>query len=293
MSRCIVFLILILSFSCAPRGFQPIPGFEEATNRSLEKFFERYQNYNGRKIAVFDGDGTVLGQVPHYLADECMYEHAEIASVPAEKQKILEKLAPQSNVSIPYVIGRVEYFSGQSPQSLRETGQRCYDLYYKNKMYPPMKALVSELDKHGFEVWIVTASPEALYQGFLSRELKIPVTRIVGVKSEVHHGLTTTAIVEPVPQDQGKQHAIETFVQDRPQLVGGNSRGDREMIEYSSDLKMIINPDQHLAEGDTESMADYARREGWLVERIRDVREEGFPGISASKWKVKENRPRE
>lgn len=289
----VTLLSLALLFACRPRAFEGISGFKAESNKQLVGLFERYRDYTGRKIAVFDGDGTVLGQVPHYLADECMYEHAEVASVSPEKRKILEKLAPLSNVSIPYVIGRVEYFSGQSLQSLRETGQRCFDLYYKNKMYAPMKALAGELQRQGFEVWIVTASPEALYQGFLSRELGIPVTRIIGVKSEVQHGLTTNTIVQPVPQDAGKQHAIETFIQDRPQLVGGNSRGDREMIEYSSDLKMIINPDQHISEGDTESMADYARREGWLVERVRDVKEEGFPGISAKQWKVRENRPRE
>ena len=30
-----------------------------------------------RKVAVFDGDGTVMGQVPHYLADEALYQYAD------------------------------------------------------------------------------------------------------------------------------------------------------------------------------------------------------------------------
>lgn len=32
---------------------------------------------NTRKVAVFDGDGTVIGQVPYYLADEALYRYAD------------------------------------------------------------------------------------------------------------------------------------------------------------------------------------------------------------------------
>lgn len=32
---------------------------------------------NNRKVAVFDGDGTVIGQVPYYLADEALYRYAD------------------------------------------------------------------------------------------------------------------------------------------------------------------------------------------------------------------------
>ena len=269
--------------------FQPIDGFDEATNARLGQFFVETREHAGRKVAVFDGDGTVFGQVPHYLADECLYAHAK--AHPEKRPEVIEAMLPQSNVSHPYVQNRVFFFEGDTLESVRDLGDRCFREHYSTKIYAPMRGLVAELQDHGFEVWVVTASPEALYQKFLSRELDIPITRVVGVKSIVHGGKLTRRIVEPVPQDEGKLEAIETFVQARPLLVGGNSRGDKEMIEGSAGLKLIVNPDEHVAVDQTESMADYAKKQGWLIVRVRDVAEPGFPALSTSDFKIKQNKP--
>ena len=75
-----------------------------------------------------------------------------------------------------------------------------------------MKRRISLLQDEGFEVWIVTASPEVLDQGFLS---EARLTNVVGVKSTVHEGRIQEEIVRPVPQDEGKLEAIATFVQVR------------------------------------------------------------------------------
>lgn len=274
--------------ACARPADAPIPGFATDTNALLDEFFSKAQTESGRKIAVFDGDGTTFGQAPHYLADECLYEHA--ASNPGRRPEVLRRMRGVSNVSLPYVQDRVLYFSGETPDFLRKLGEDCFRRLYADKIYPPMRALVERLKANGFEVWIVTASPEALYQGFLSREYALPIERVIGVKSIVHHGKMTDRIVQPVPQDEGKMEAIETFIGARPLFAAGNSRGDREMIESSRGLRLIINPDEHIPEGETESVADYARRSGWLIERIRDVAPENFPAISSRQYGVRENR---
>jgi phosphoserine phosphatase len=274
-----------------PPPFQPVPGFSAETNSKIQAFLLETQAEKGRKVAVFDGDGTTLGQVPHYLADECLYLHAQ--AEPTRKPELIQEMTPLSNVSHPYVQDRVFFYEGEPVQALRDRGDACFKAHYANKIYEPMRHFIRQLQAHGFEVWIITASPEAMYQKFLSRELGIPITHVVGVKSVVHGGLVTRRIVEPVPQDEGKKEAIETLVQEQPLVAGGNSRGDREMIESSRGLRMIINPDEHVAAGDTESMADYAKKQGWIIERIRDVREPGFPGVSGSVFKVRENKPHE
>lgn len=278
-----VFVLLGLIY-CKPA----VHGFDEKTNEDLAAFLQRTENHQGRKVAVFDGDGTVLGQVPHYLADECMYEFAQ--KNPAKHPGVIERIKPQSNVSLPYVRGRVQFFAGESMESLREIGDDCFRRNYSGKIYPQMKELVSILHKHDFEVWIITASPEALYQKFLSRELRIPTTRILGVKSVVRDGIVTDEMIEPVPQDEGKKLAIETFVQARPLLAGGNSRGDREMIQYSSDFKLIVNPDSARPAEGGPSVEEMAREDQWHVVRIRDVEEPGFPGISGKVFGVRKNK---
>jgi len=278
----------------ASRGapaFQPVPGFPDEANQRLARFLEETRAEPGRKVAVFDGDGTVFGQAPHYLADECLYLHAQ--ANPARKPELIQEMARKVNVSIPYVQDRVRYLAGMSLQEVRELGARCQREHFADKFFPPMRALVALLQAHGFEVWVVTGSPEALYQQFIAEGLGIPPLRVVGVKSVIRGGLVTDEIVPPVPQDAGKLAAIETFIQERPLLVGGNSRGDREMIEHSRGLKLIVNPDEHVEVGATESIAEVARREGWLTVRIRDVPAPDFPWVTSRGYGVRVNKTHE
>lgn len=280
-------LVLIAIGHCRPQNGS---GFDAATEQRLDEFFEATRGHSGRKVAVFDGDGTVLGQTPHYLADECMYAYARRR--PEKHPEVIRRIKGQSNVSLPYVRGRVEFLAGDSLAVVRELGRDCFRTMYGDKIFEPMRALIHRLQENDFEVWVVTASPEALYQGFLSDELGIPITRVIGVKSEIHGGIVTDRIIEPVPQDEGKLAAIESFIQARPLLVAGNSRGDREMIEHSAGLKMIVNPDEHLAAGQSMSIADFARQQGWLVVRIRDMPAPDFPAISSREFGVRVNKSR-
>ncbi|VAX29737.1 hypothetical protein MNBD_IGNAVI01-2902 [hydrothermal vent metagenome] len=269
-------------------SFKPIKGFSEKANNQLEKFLQDTKNETGRKIAVFDGDGTVLGQTPHYLADEAMYQYA--VKHPDLHPKIFNEMIKQSNVSIPYVQNRVKYIAGVSLQEYRDLGEKCFKKYYSNKIFEPMRSLISTLKQNGFEIWIITASPEGMYQQFLSKELKIPITHIVGIKSVIKEGIITDEIIKPIPQDHGKKWAIESFIQDVPLLVAGNSRGDKEMIEFSKGLKMIVNPDEHIAPDQTESIADYAKKNDWLIVRINDVPDKDFPSISSKKFGIRINK---
>ena len=284
----IVLALAVALLSCGGASFAPVKGFDDDTNSALKRFLVDTSKDPGRKVAVFDGDGTVFGQVPHYLADECLYRVA--LEHPKKKPEVIARMVRLSNVSLPYVQDRVRFFEGDTAESLRDLGDRCFREHYAGKIYPPMRDLVRLLGRNGFEVWVVTASPELMYQPFLSRELGIPAVRVIGVKSVIHGGIITGEMVKPVPQDHGKKEAIETFVQERPLLVAGNSRGDREMIEYSRGLRMIVNPDEFVAPDQEESIADHARRSGWLIVRVPDVVPEGFPSVSSKRFGIRENR---
>jgi phosphoserine phosphatase len=285
-------IVLLLTFAlsgCAT--FTPIKGFTPEVNQKLEKFLEESKTEPGRKIAVFDGDGTVLGQTPHYLADECMYMYAK--EHPDKKPELLKKMGEMRNVAISYCQGRVEYLAGETLSALRHMGQKCFDDLYYDKIFLPMRDLICQLKHHGFEVWVVTGPPQALYQQFLSKQLRIPITNIIGVKSVIRGGVVTDEIVPPVPQDHGKKEAIETFIQDRPLFVAGNSRGDKEMIEHSRGMRMIVNPDEHIAPDQKQSIADYAKDQGWLIVRIRDVPRPDFPSMSSKDYGIRINKTRD
>jgi phosphoserine phosphatase len=292
----LVYLLLILVLIHipefpAPKGkiiFHSINGFSAKVNKKIESFLHDVSVYRGRKIAVFDGDGTVLGQVPHYLADECLYSFAN--EHPQRKTDLIQKMKNQSNVSMEYVQNRVHFMSGDSLSYWRELGFRHFKKYYLNKIFSPMKKLITLLQQNNFEVWVISASPEAMYQKFLSEALVVPITHIIGVKSVINNGIITDEIIMPVPQDHGKKEAIESFVQDRPLFAAGNSRGDKEMIEYASKLRMIINPDEFVAPDQNESIAQYARRNSWLIANISDTTNTNFPSVSSKVFGVKTNK---
>lgn len=287
----LIIVSLFWGFGCSDKSnitFENIDGFNTEVNLQLEKFFKETEKHGGRKIAVFDGDGTVLGQVPNYLADECLYSIA--FENPNRKKELIDLMKTQSNVSLEYVQNRVRYMSGDSLTHWREKGVEHFSKLYSTKIFKPIKALIELLQKNSFEVWIVSASPEAMYQKFLSEQLEIPITRIIGVKSVIRDGIITDEIIHPVPQDHGKKEVIESFIQDKPLLVAGNSRGDKEMIEYASKIHMIVNPDEHIASDQKESIAQYARSNNWLIVNISDTTETNFPSLSTKLYGIKPNK---
>ena len=99
----------------------------------------------------------------------------------------------------------------------------------------------------------------------MSENLGIPKNRILGVKSVISGGKVTDKIVLPIPQDQGKAEAIQTFIKARPLFVGGNSRGDLEMMNESIGMKMIVNPDNEKVEKGSHAgvMDGYTVKQYW------------------------------
>jgi phosphoserine phosphatase len=252
-------------------------------------------------VSVFDCDGTVFGQVPHYLADEALYQYAdEVLSKRNDKQAkeklaILDRMVKNGdNVGKRYVEDRIHFLAGLTPEVIERIGYDTYRRTYKGKFYPEMKQLIANLKEYGFEVWILTASPELLYQKFVSEELGIENYRVVGARSVVKNGVTTTQIVPPIPQDDGKAHTIETYIKARPLIVGGNSRGDMDMLNESFGIKIVVNPDDVKVRGPEDGVMEgytvksYWEKEGAIIVKCNDV---PIPNTNfyTSKWKIRKN----
>ncbi len=287
--------------SVCAQTYQHISGFSEQTNAKLESFFNVSPTIKTRKVAVFDCDGTLLSQVPYYLADEALYDYAKENYAGKEdllsiaKMKIVEEMLHGNNVAHAYVESRIRFFAGLTPSALENIGKDYYNRKYQGKFYSEMKPLIANLKQFGFEVWVITASPEFLYQGFVSEELGIPKNRIIGVKSVVRNGATTAELVVPTPQDAGKAETIETYVKEKPLLVVGNSRGDMEMMNTSVGLKMIANPDDNKVRSAQDgpmngfTVKSYWENEGALVVYSNDVRQGNHSYVS-DEWGVRENK---
>lgn len=301
-------IISLLLVFCLLQGlqaqtFRPIKGWPNEVNDKLESFLNSTITMKERKVSVFDCDGTTFGQVPHYLADEALYLYADEVLKPRNDKDAKEKLAildrmvkDGDNVGKPYVEDRVHFLSGLTPEEIELIGENCYRKSYQGKFYPEMKELIANLKEYGFEVWILTASPELLYQKFVADELGISTINVVGAKCVVENGKTTGEIIPPIPQDDGKAFSIETFIKARPLIVGGNSRGDLDMLNESVGLKIVVNPDDKTVRGPEDgpmnglTVKSYWEKEGALIVKCNDVADPDIK-FHTTEWKIRQNRP--
>jgi phosphoserine phosphatase len=284
------------------QSYTNIAGWSPTTNQQLESFLNSTAIIKERKVAVFDCDGTLFGQVPHYLADEALYAFAKSNyegkndSLSKAKMTIVKRLLQGNNVGTDYVRSRIDFLAGLSPEEVGAMGKGCFQEKFQGKFYPEMRELLHNLEKYGFEIWVLTASPELLYQTFVHENLGIPENRILGVKSVVSNGKVSDQLVAPIPQDAGKAAAIETFIKARPLLVAGNSRGDLEMMERSVGIKLIVNPDgdkvqkgEHAGKMRGLTVKEYWDRHNGLSVYCHDVAGEDTEEYVAGQWGIGPN----
>jgi len=118
----------------------------------------------------------------------------------------------------------------------------------------------------------------------------------VGAKCVIKEGHTTGEIIPPIPQDDGKAHSIETFIKARPLIVGGNSRGDMDMLNESTGLKIVVNPDDVTVRGPEDgqmngfTVKSYWEKKGALIVKCNDIADPEVKFHTAD-WKIRTNRP--
>lgn len=264
-------LFLSSSFVLTAQTYRYIKGWPKETNDRIESYLNSTITMKERKVAAFDCDGTLFGQTPYYLADEALYDYAkknyegkkDAKSV--EKMKIVDELLHGDNVGVQYVQNRARFLSGMTADEIRKVGKDMFMEKYQTKFYPEMKELLANLQEYGFEIWVITASPELLYEQFVTEELGIPNDRILGIRTvTTPDGISTDKLVYPVSQDEGKAEVIHTIIKARPLIVGGNSRGDMDMMNEAAGIKLMVNPDDKKVEGKSGGLMEgYTAKQYW------------------------------
>lgn len=296
-------MVFTSSLVLTAQTYRTIKGWPTETNDRIESFLNTTITMKERKVAIFDCDGTLFGQVPYYLADEALFSFAQKTYGNRTDKEAKEKMAivddmlhGKDNVGIAYVQKRVKFFAGLSPEEISTIGNDCYHAKFTGKFYPEMKEFLANLEEYGIEIWVLTASPEFLYQRFVHEQLGIPVDRIIGVKSAVRDGKTTDELVLPTPQDWGKAETIHTFIKARPIIVAGNSRGDMEMMDESVGMKLMVNPDAVKIEKEhAGNMEGMTVKQYWdkdsnaIIVYCNDV-PEGDHNYTTKEWGVKTNK---
>ncbi len=117
--------------------------------------------------------------------------------------------------------------------------------------------LISTLHDSGWEVWIVTASPEVVVQ-MAAAHYGVPPSRVIGMRvAMAKNGRYSSEILDPVTYRTGKLEALRERAGCDPLLAMGDSPSDEALLE-AAEVGILID------RGD-KSFRDRAIASGWHV----------------------------
>lgn len=131
--------------------------------------------------------------------------------------------------------------------------------------HPEIQQLAAALRVAGWQVYIITASPQWEIEAFGER-YQLPPGQVIGMRREIVDGRITATIAPPVSWGDGKLDAYQQFItrERPPNLVAADSVGDWKLLEWAIELALLVNPE-------SEGLVQFARwkaeqGESWLVQ---------------------------
>jgi phosphoserine phosphatase len=222
------------------------------------------------RIAVFDNDGTLWAERPHYFQED--FINSRLPELPKQKVSKLLKMTqkeidqtgghPISEEGktflseIPVVSGLTtgEYKSlahdflvttkHNELTSDNDEGYKRFDTEYIKLTYKPVIELVNYLKENDFKVYICSGGGIYFVRSFSDEAYGIPSEEVIGsaiktryVESDTTDGLGGSLVrqlgLAHYDDQQGKPVGIELFIGKRPLIAVGNSSGDFEMFKYT------------------------------------------------------------
>ena len=180
-----------------------------------------------------------------------------------------------------------------------KTGQLFTDM-----VYPPMLEVLSYLRANGFKNFIVSGGGIEFMRPWAERVYGIPPEQVVGssikTKFEMRDGKPALVRLPELifNDDQGdKPVGINQHIGRRPLASFGNSRGDKEMLEYTQAgsgvrFELLVLHDDAAREyaygpalglpepklgAFTQALYDQAKKEGWTVASMKNDWGQVFP----------------
>ena len=223
------------------------------------------------RIAVFDFDGTLYGELfPTYfdetlllhrvLHDDTYQADPELLAYAEASEEAYMKGLPQPDTDISTSASLSDSFKGMTVDEYREYVRSFMKepvwgfegMTYGEGFYMPMTALVQYLAEHGFKVFISSGSERAMVRELIEGTLDewIPSERIIGstysmaatgqgnekAKSYTYKMDDQVLLEGQVVEKNQKMAKVISIVNEigkPPVLVFGNSSGDLAMAQYA------------------------------------------------------------
>ena len=273
-------ILLLTMTACGKREARTIPYWtaDSPSMGSIVSFVESITDEKSasfvpeeKRIAVFDMDGTLYGELFPTYFDECLLLHRLLHdesyqaspedrawAQTAENALLCGEPEPDSPRSSAQMAA--EAFQGFSLEEYRayvrsfmaEPVAGFENMTYAEGFYLPVVALVQYLAEHGFTVFISSGSERSLARELIADELGewIPPYRVIGSTFSLEatgQGEQEGRKYTYAPDDQvllegnliqknQKMNKVVTIVDEigaAPLLVFGNSSGDLSMAQYA------------------------------------------------------------
>jgi hypothetical protein len=315
----LVVLTLITAVTVATAA-EPLPSWNDGPTKSAIIEFVGKVTTEGspdfmppaERIATFDNDGTLWCEQPMYFQALFALErvramakdHPEWANQEPFMSVLannMDQLAAQGQKGLLEVVAVTH--SGMTVEEFQETVQDWmksahhprFKQPYNKCIYQPMVEVLEYLRANGFKTFIVSGGGIDFMRPWAPEAYGIPPEQIVGscgkMKFEVRDGqpvLMKLPEVDFIDDGPGKPVGIERFIGRKPIIAFGNSDGDFEMLEYTTEgeksprLGLLV----HHTDGVREYAYDYPSKVGQLKRGLDEAAQQGWIVIDMKKdWK--------
>jgi phosphoserine phosphatase len=262
------------------------------------------------RIAAFDQDGTLWVSHPMYTqvvycldrVPEIVKSRPELAKVEPFKTVLSgdrEKIAKFSMKDLLKILAAtltgmsVDQFEAEVQKWIETARHPRWGRLYTELTYLPMIELMNYLRANGYKTYIVTGGGQDFVRAYAQKTYGIPPEQVVGTAGGASYGYDNNGrpVLTKDPKlllndnNAGKPEGIHLMIGRRPYAAFGNSKGDREMLEYAKAgkgerLAMLVLHDDAKREyaygpalgfPDTrvgafpQALYEEAKKQGWIV----------------------------
>jgi HAD superfamily phosphoserine phosphatase-like hydrolase len=211
-----------------PPGSLRHPGWNASVRAGLEQLLAGPPG-----VALFDCDETLLcGDISETTLADLAADSEEPLVERYEEHVRRDTLGAYVALVHTLVAGRTE-------PEVRRLAQRTLQRHPELRLRGALRELVASLQAAGWDVWVITASPETLVE-VVVEPLHLAPHRVIGMRSARDaDGRFVARLTEPPTWREGKVAAWERTSGLRPRLAVGDSAGDLPMMRLAEHAVLV------------------------------------------------------
>jgi phosphoglycolate phosphatase-like HAD superfamily hydrolase len=308
----LLFAISVIDAAAAQSPPDPLPSWNEGVvKNSIVDFVAAVTTQGGadyvppeQRIATFDNDGTLWTEQPFYFQGVFAIDRIKVMAPQHPEWKARQPFKAVFDGDMKALAGTGEtglmqiVVAAHSGMTTDEFAKSVVDWLttarhprfkrpYTELVYQPMLELLAYLRANGFKTFIVSAGGVEFMRPWTEKVYGIPPEQVIGssgvVKLQMDAGgklsLLKTPKIEFVDEGSGKPVAINRFIGRRPIFAFGNSDGDLQMFQWTTegagarfagivhhtDAEREYAYDRESKVGKLDKALDMATAKGWTV----------------------------